>query len=864
MINIYLTDENPENLWIKLDEFITEATNIYCQTKKSSVHSKPYWTPALTKLSQDLKKARKHYRYRNTENNLKKYIDAKALFDDERKLACENFIMGMAKNLNAAQAQKFWKDFNKIFKKKTKQQVDPLINEKGELLTENQELDQCLFSAFFEGKHLEGENFDDVFYQEVNRIYSRIMEGDAITELPDILLTNIKELNRHITVQEIKKAVRTTGKSTDNYNFHPLMMRHLGENAMKAIQKIFNLCLREHKWIWKKAQVIFLRKPGKDSYSKAGSYRPICITAYVGKLLENIIANRIETLLLQTEKTDPYQEGFSAKKNTIRYLSRLHLGIEDDLENNRTTLGLFVDFEKAFDSVWKKGLIVKLYNLGIRGNILKLINNFLFSRQIKLNVNGEIGSERPTSEYGLPQGSVISPVLFKIFVMDFVSELLENPSIHVLKFADDGTMKISAGDSKTCIRHLNTALDSLNNWSKKWRLKINCDRNKTEIVCFNTSEGDRTLIPETFKLGNKDIHRVAETKVLGVIIDENLTYKSHSDMLHKALLGRWATICRYTNKHWGFKIHVMILLLKTLFLSKIWYANHVWQTKHNTTDINKLCYRMLKSITGAVFNIKQSTAEIILGIPPLEIQTKIHGIKHFLKIINSPVQNDIYKNFLANTYNHETKKPISIHKKYQNVFDFLVWKLTRHPSHFNNSDRELIEGKKFEKFTDLSSKACTYTPTMMKSYTEEVLWAISTRNQFQLEGYSTSPPLSCDTIPVPRNITREAEVQLLSLFYKNNLLNQSLYNLDRVPSPLCSRCHAEEETADHLLFRCTFVKRELRLNAQTNYKNVLRAKKMEEEPDIHIGLLTACKDKKFIDSCVEIIKCTDIKIDIVL
>ena len=246
--------------------------------------------------------------------------------------------------------------------------------------------------------------------------------------------------------------------------------------------------------------------------------------------------------------------------------------------------------------------------------------------------------------------------------MDFVSELLENPSIHVLKFADDGTMKISAGDSKTCIRHLNTALDSLNNWSKKWRLKINCDRNKTEIVCFNTSEGDRTLIPETFKLGNKDIHRVAETKVLGVIIDENLTYKSHSDMLHKALLGRWATICRYTNKHWGFKIHVMILLLKTLFLSKIWYANHVWQTKHNTTDINKLCYRMLKSITGAVFNIKQSTAEIILGIPPLEIQTKIHGIKHFLKIINSPVQNDIYKHFLAITYNHETKKPIPIHK----------------------------------------------------------------------------------------------------------------------------------------------------------------------------------------------------------
>ena len=857
-------ETNPDILWTKFDQFITESTNLYCKTKKSSSHSKPYWTPALTILSKNLRKARKNYIYRNTDPNLQKLQEAKTLFDEERKLTCEKFLIDTAKNLNAAQAQKFWKDFNKIFKKKTKQKVDPLINENDEFLTENNQLDKCLFGVFFEGRHLIEENFDDVFYREINNIYDQIMNDEFNTKSNEELENSISELNRDITIQEIKKAIRTTGKSVDNYNVHPLMLKNLGDKSYQLLQKIFNLCLRKHIWIWNKAQVIFLRKPGKDSYSKPGSYRPICITAYIGKLLENIITIRIETLIILIGKTDPNQEGFSAKKNTIRYLSRLILGIEDDKENNLTTLGLFVDFEKAFDSVWKRGLMVKLHEIGIRGDVAKLINNFLFSRKIKLNINGEVGTERTSAEYGLPQGSVISPVLFKIYVMDLVSDLLQNPSIKLLKFADDGTLKITAKDTHTCIQNLNIALESLNNWSHKWRLKINCDKNKTEIICFNSAEGDKSLIPMSFKLGNKEIHRVNETKVLGVIIDEQLTFKSHSEMILKALLGRWATICRYANKHWGFKIHVMILLLKTLFLSKIWYADHIWQTKRNIAEINKLFYKMIKSIIGAVLNIKQNIAEIILGIPPIHIQTKIHSVKHFLKINNTPVQNDAYKSFITDTYNQETRQPRILYTKLKDVFNFLEWKLKGNPSHFNNMDQDIINRKLYKEFTSLSPKACTYTKNMIQHYTEDILWKPSVIHQFQLEGYAFSPTPTCDMIPVPNNITREEEVQLLSLFYKNNLLNQSLYNIDRVPSPNCSKCKNEEETADHLLFRCDLVEENLRQNARDNYRKALKLVDGDAEPEVFIGLLDASRSANFIKSCVEIVRQSDIKIYTIL
>ena len=136
------------------------------------------------------------------------------------------------------------------------------------------------------------------------------------------------------------------------------MFKHLGALVLKYIQKLANQCLNEGKWIWNKSEVIFLRKGGKDTYSKPGSYRPISISSYIGKLIEKIIAKRIQRYLDLIGLHDPDQEGFMEARNTIRYLNRLVMGIKSDLQKKLTSICLFIDFEKAFDSVWKKGLIV--------------------------------------------------------------------------------------------------------------------------------------------------------------------------------------------------------------------------------------------------------------------------------------------------------------------------------------------------------------------------------------------------------------------------------------------------------------------------------------------------------------------------
>lgn len=845
-------EDNPFTLWNKLNAIITKATDNHGEKKKCTQYSKPYWTSSLSISSRKLQAARKSYIKRNTDDNLRKLNEAREEFDTERKTACQDFLINKAKQLNSAQAQHFWKEFNKIFNKKTVQKIDPLDNGKNGLLTDPKDVESCLFSVFFEAKHLVNGDFDDAFYNEVNKLHEEIIkENDE--EHQEYNNEEIHNLNRDVTVEEIMKAIKYTGKSVDNCNFHPTMFKHLGNEAKNVLKKLFNLCLATNRWVWEAAEVIFLRKAGKDSYAKPGSYRPICITAYIGKLLEAIIARRLEALLLKTNQVDPDQEGFSKQKNTIRYLNRLHLGIKVNKENYLTVLCLFIDFEKAFDSIWKKGMIMKLSNLGIEGNVLKLINNFLFTRTVALNINGKVGSSRQCAEYGLPQGSVLSPVLFKLYVSDFVAELNNRQDIVIYKFADDGTIKITAEDSQTCIATLQQVLISLQNWTKKWRMKLNCDKNKTEVIAFNTAERNKDLIPTQFSLGDKVIYRVSKTKVLGLTIDEDLTYEPHSAEVLKSLHAVWSTLCKYSSRHWGFTQKVMLQLVKSLFISKMSYASHIWMSNENTKEIMKLWYHVMKSIIGSVLNISQNVAEVILGVPPILIQANINSIKHFLKLNILPVQNDRYAQFIANTYNDPNVVTSAIHSKFKVLFKFLQWKLRHYELHFTAEESTIIRNSLYGEFFNLSRKSCSYTQQMMNRYVESELWISALKTQFQLDGYHDSPNPSCDPLPIPRNTTRETEVLLMGLMYKNNLSNSSLYKIGRVPSPLCTLCESEEDTADHILFRCREVDQELRSSAATSYMLANNIRERQGTETDHIGLLKCSRDKAFILSCVQII-----------
>ena len=173
-----------------------------------------------------------------------------------------------------------------------------------------------------------------------------------------------------------------------------------------------------------------MKKDGKPNYMKAGAYRPISISSYVGKLLERILETRLREHCDIEDILDDEQEGFC--RNTTRYLYKLTVNLKEAQRRNLTSFLLCLDFQKAFDSVWLRGLVVKLHRLGIKGSILNVINSFLFNRKVKLIINKKRGSPRACGNYGVPQGSVISPLLFIIFISDMF--VINDSSYRVYKY----------------------------------------------------------------------------------------------------------------------------------------------------------------------------------------------------------------------------------------------------------------------------------------------------------------------------------------------------------------------------------------------------------------------------------------------
>ena len=835
---------DPYELLQIIDNIIKSSTDKHGTKKTISNHSKPYWTKELSVLSQKLRLDRKNYTKRNTDRNKEKLEQSKSEFDEARKKACQDFIMKKTNNLNAVESQKFWKEFKKITSGKTTQKINPLEDGNGGLLTQNDEVEQLLFSTFFEGKHLAAASFDEQFYHETNAQYENIMNEDTNSESEETT-----ELNSDITMLEIKSAIKSykgSGKSFDNHGYQPEMFKHLGAISLQLILMIFNLCLHMKIWIWDNAEVIFLKKEGKKSYSKPGSYRPISITAYLGKLLEKILSIRAKAFMKKKNYNDPDQEGFTEMKNTIRYLNRLFLDIKSDLHQKKTVICLFLDFEKAFDSVWKKGLMVKLFKLGFKGRFLKVIDHFLASRKVSLSVNGYKGITRNCSEFGLPQGSVLSPILFKLFMMDFLEEM-NNDSTVVYKFADDGTVKVSADTTEECLIQLDKVLDAVNKWAKKWRMVINCLPNKTEVICFGTAENNRELIPKEFNLGNQKIKLVSQTKVLGVILDQDLSFIEQSKDVYNKLITRWNIICLYCNRNWGFSQKVMVQLIRSLFLSSLFYGSHIWMNRKNMKDINSLLYKILKTTIGAVFNVRQSIIEVILGLPPVHIQNQVNQIKHFLKVIINDVPEDQLKKTIENSMHDQEKRPVELYNAIKSVFRFLNWKMRTKPEQFTEEDIEIINQKNFTKFHLLSSASCKYTKDLMKKFTE-LLWNDSLKNEFLCEGHNTIPKASLAPLPIASDITRKQEVLLFSMFYENNLMNAFLNKLNRpeAPSSLC-HCGNEDQTPYHVVLKCLNIEPELRSRAAEHVS--LEGGDGENST----VLLNSSRDENFLQCLVEII-----------
>ena len=233
---------------------------------------------------------------------------------------------------------------------------------------------------------------------------------------------------------------------------------------------------------------------------------------------------------------------------------------------------------------------------------------------------------------------------------------------------------------------------------------------------------------------------------------------------HHALM-----VCKpqwYANRNWGMCQAVLVRITKTMLFSSLFYGSTVWMNNSsNMVEINKLWYRVSKAAVGAVFNTHGAILEVILGVPPLQIMQRIIAIKHYLKALSDI--DDIDFRFIKDQV-IEGNPRVLCHLR--DVQKFLSWKAENFIVEIEPSDLKTLTQRNLGSLLQLSQKTLKYTKGMMQGFTE-LLWQDSLNNRLMLEGWSAIPTVSCNPLPIPLGTSREAEVLVMSLMYKNNLLN---------------------------------------------------------------------------------------------
>ena len=272
---------------------------------------------------------------------------------------------------------------------------------------------------------------------------------------------------------------------------------------------VFNMSLKEGivPFEWKEANIIPLFKKG--SRNKSVNYRPVSLTSVICKLLETIIRDHMMDFLIKHKLINPSQHGFLKAKSCLTNLLCFLEEITKWVDDGSPVDVIYLDFQKAFDKVPHQRLISKLKSHGMGNSIINWIEQWLTDRRQRVVVDGEVSSWKPVLS-GVPQGSVLGPILFLVYIND----LEEGVSGKILKFADYTKLfrKVKEIGDK---QNLQDDIDKLVKWSEKWQMLFNFGKCK----CLHTGSGNTGM---NYEMGGTILSKTVKEKDLGVTMNANM------------------------------------------------------------------------------------------------------------------------------------------------------------------------------------------------------------------------------------------------------------------------------------------------------------------------------------------------------
>ncbi|GBO14335.1 RNA-directed DNA polymerase from mobile element jockey [Araneus ventricosus] len=445
--------------------------------------------------------------------------------------------------------------------------------------------------------------------------------------------TSNQVFSDYFTTSELMYAIQQmdNNKSPGPDGIHGKFLENIGPHGRERLLYIFNLSWKVGVLPkqWKTAVIIPVRKPNKEANS-LGSYRPIALTCIPCKLMERIILRRITHHLMELNLIPEEQYGFRRGHSTIDQILYFAQSVRDahNLKPTKHTISVFLDLTKAFDKVWKNKLLVKCHDeFNIRGRVLPWISNFLNDRSFRVKYQSGISSIY-RSYQGIPQGSVLSPTLFSLFVAGMEKMV---SSCNIGLFADDVVIWKNDKDVIKIENSLNENMVAIQSFAEVHKLNFNPAKSFTCI--FTTNRHMFNLQPKIYLKGNL-LETTKSPTYLGFTLDTEINCGKHIAKLVEKGRKRLQLLKFISGRDWGANSGTLRMTYTALIRPVLEYGYQVYQVA-SQTNLNKLEKVQLSAariITGLRSCCPKAIVLYEADLQPLSMRIRTNSAKYIAKL----------------------------------------------------------------------------------------------------------------------------------------------------------------------------------------------------------------------------------------
>lgn len=480
--------------------------------------------------------------------------------------------------------------------------------------------------------------------QDTSSMLGELSENFLMTLAPSYVPQNvvpfqgeliINHLSVKISLNELKGIISTVKDSApgiDNITYS--MISHFPEDALKFLVLLFNKILSGHDIpnCWKKTGIYPILKPGRDPRDYR-NYRPIALTSCIRKVFEKILLARLEWWCEHHLMFDRHQFGFRRSKSTMDNFTILVSDIYSAFYERKSVLAVFLDISSAYDNVIPEILVKKLKGLGIHSSLVNCIWQLIHEKIICLTNNTDYTRH---AYKGLPQGSVLSPILFNLYLSG-IEDIL-GPNFKLLQYADDIVFYLQGTDVIDIAQNISCALGRVGTWLHNLGLSISPP--KTKMILFSRKRVGM-VVPNIY-YENHLVRCLPNVHYLGMLLDKKLNWKLHINHLVASCNKSINLMKCLCSTRWGADPSTLVTLYRGIIRSRLDYGCFLYTSCAETSfrRVERIQFQSIRVALGALHSSPTNALQVEAGEEPLRIRFKFLGEKFFIKslrISNNPV-----------------------------------------------------------------------------------------------------------------------------------------------------------------------------------------------------------------------------------